>query len=141
MNDISYKSPSCGVFSLFVRTLMQTPQFYTIMGYPTPTAYDHYRHLTESHTPHTTSVSDRDFSWTTKSKQMESYLNFIHDVLPVLESIPFVSQIYLCNSISFNALHPGSDIDLCIITKPGYLRFARFFSWLYLTTRGLKRKA
>ena len=34
------------------------------------------------------------------------------------QSIPFIEQIFLCNSISFNALDKNSDIDLFIITKP-----------------------
>ena len=70
---------------------------------------------------------------------MESYQEFINKNKRFLKQIPFVSQIYLCNSITFNKLHSWSDIDICIVTKPWYLRYARLRSWIYFFFLGIKR--
>jgi predicted nucleotidyltransferase len=64
---------------------------------------------------------------------MSAYLDHIQSYARLYRSIPFVEQIYLCNSITFNALHEGSDIDILIITKPGMLWLARARSWLMFT--------
>ena len=52
--------------------------------------------------------------------------------------------MYLCNSITFNALDEDSDIDILIITKKNALRRARFRSEIYfrlfLIKRGLTSK-
>jgi hypothetical protein len=49
---------------------------------------------------------------------MDEYLKEIKRLKPTFQSIPFVEQIFLCNSISFNALDKNSDIDLFIIAEP-----------------------
>jgi hypothetical protein len=62
--------------------------------------------------------SDNTFSRDQKSEYMDEYLNEIKRLKSTFQSIPFVEQIYLCNSISFNALDENSDIDLFIIAEP-----------------------
>jgi hypothetical protein len=62
--------------------------------------------------------SDNTFSRDQKSEYMDEYLNEIKRLKSTFQSIPFVEQIYLCNSISFNALDKNSDIDLFIIAEP-----------------------
>jgi hypothetical protein len=62
--------------------------------------------------------SDDTFSRDQKSEYMDEYLNEIKRLKSTFQSIPFVEQIYLCNSISFNALDENSDIDLFIIAEP-----------------------
>ena len=49
---------------------------------------------------------------------MEEYLQEIKRLKTTFQSIPFVEQIFLCNSITFNALDNNSDIDLFIISQP-----------------------
>lgn len=98
---------------------MSSPQFYEVMKYPVPLKQDFYRYITEKDKKsHNNPEISRTFSRVQKNDLMKSYTEFINTKLSFLQSIPFISQIYLCNSITFNALHPGSDIDLCIITKP-----------------------
>ena len=62
--------------------------------------------------------SDDTFSRDQKSEYMDEYLKEIKRLKFTLQSIPFVQQIFLCNSISFNALDNNSDIDLFIIAEP-----------------------
>jgi hypothetical protein len=49
---------------------------------------------------------------------MDEYIQEIKRLESIFQSIPFIEQIFLCNSISFNALDENSDIDLFIITEP-----------------------
>jgi predicted nucleotidyltransferase len=70
---------------------------------------------------------------------MDEYIEYINQWSWIWKYIPCIRQIYLCNSITFNSLHNNSDIDICIITKSGYLWYARLFSRLYLTILNIKR--
>ena len=58
------------------------------------------------------------FSRDEKSEYMDEYLKEIKRLKSTFQSIPFVEQIFLCNSISFNALDKNSDIDIFIIAEP-----------------------
>ena len=58
------------------------------------------------------------FSRDQKSEYMDEYLKEVKRLKSTLQSIPFIEQIFLCNSISFNALDKNSDIDLFIIAEP-----------------------
>ncbi len=121
---------------------MSSPQFYEVMKYPVPIKQDFYWYITEQDKKsHNQPQISWKFSWIQKWDLMKSYSEFINTHLHFLESIPFISQIYLCNSITFNALHPWSDIDLCIVTKPWYLWYARFWSRWFFTFLNLKRVA
>jgi len=79
------------------------------------------------------------FSWTKENPFMQEYRRFIDKFSRLYKSIPFVHSIYLCNSITFNALTDESDIDLFIVTKKWALWRARFFSELYFRIFFLKR--
>jgi hypothetical protein len=46
----------------------------------------------------------------------------------------------VCNSLSFNAPHEQSDIDLTIITQEGRIRTARLFTLIATTVLWLKRR-
>jgi hypothetical protein len=61
---------------------------------------------------------ENSFSRDKKSKYMDEYLKEVERLKSTFQSIPFVQQIFLCNSISFNALDESSDIDLFIISEP-----------------------
>lgn len=119
-----------------------TPQFYQTMKYPTPRQYNLYRYISESQQDKnlTSNFKTRkDFSRDLQTEHMKNYRNFIKEKSSIFKYIPFVSQVYLCNSITFNALHKNSDIDICLICKPWFLRFARARSRLIISINGLKR--
>jgi hypothetical protein len=97
------------------------------MHYPVPTNADFYLQYSENELPpklknslktDLNEINDHDFSREKKSKYMDEYLAEIKRIKPVLQSIPFVHQIFLCNSVTFKALDDNSDIDLFIIAQP-----------------------
>lgn len=59
-----------------------------------------------------------DFSRNKENPYMAEYRAFVQKYTRLYKSIPFVQSLYICNSMSFNALHENSDIDLFIVTKP-----------------------
>jgi predicted nucleotidyltransferase len=118
-------------------------KFYNSVHYPIPDNEILYQYITETQN-NIIQKSWKDiktnFSWTKKSKYMDEYIDYIDKWSRLFKHIPCIRQVYLCNSITFNALHENSDIDLCIITRSQYLRFARIFSWIAISITGLKRK-
>lgn len=72
---------------------------------------------------------------------MEDFLVFLKKWKFLYHNFPFVEEIFLANSITFNALTPTSDIDLFVITKQGRIWTARFIMSLILRVFGLKRSA
>ena len=79
------------------------------------------------------------FSRDKKSEYMDEYLKEIKRLEHTFQSIPFVEQIFICNSISFNALDKNSDIDLFIITEPWRIRTVKFRSMILFTLKWAKR--
>lgn len=47
------------------------------------------------------------------------------------KNIPFVKNIYICNSLTFKSVHKNSDIDLFIVVKKNRIFLAKFFVWLF----------
>jgi len=109
--------------------------FYKIMNYPIPKQYDSFLEGKKK----TAQKAEIPFSRDQKNPHMESYLHYITQQTNIYKNLPFVQEIYLCNSISFNALHNHSDIDLFMITAPNRIRTARFRSLIIFTGAGLKR--
>ena len=114
------------------------------MNYPTPKNSDIYTYINEDSSNNNiweSKVPEREksFSRDKKCELMDEYIEYITKWSRLFQHIPCIRQVYLCNSITFNALHKNSDIDLCIITRSGYLRFARLFSWITINIAGLKR--
>ena len=68
-------------------------------------------------TPNTHEIS---LMW--RAKKFSTYLSYI----------PGIRMIAVVNSLSMNATHTNSDIDLFIVTSPGMIWFVRFFSTLLL---------
>ncbi len=79
------------------------------------------------------------YSWDKKNPYMDDFLRYINRFSRLYRSVPFIQSIYLCNSITFNALKEDSDIDVFIVTKKGSLRRARFWSAVVFFLFGLKR--
>ena len=59
-------------------------------------------------------------------------------IVKILRYIPGISMISVCNSLSYNRAHEGSDIDLFIIAKNGRIWTARFFTLLFLEFIGAR---
>lgn len=111
--------------------------FYKVMKYPVPKQYKIF--LTKKNTD-TQAGQNLDFSRKHRNPYMDEYINHINKFRRIFKNIPFVQEIYLCNSMSFNALKDGSDIDLFFVCKRGALRRARFFSVAAMTIMGAIRK-
>ena len=132
-----------------IKTLSIQPylRFYEIMNYPIPKNTGLF--FQYSDTEHTNANKllkdsyedgqDNWFSRDKKSKYMDEYLKEIKRLKPIFQSIPFVKQIFLCNSISFNALEENSDIDLFIIAEPWRIRTVKFRSMILFSLKWAKR--
>lgn len=81
------------------------------------------------------------YSWDKKNPYMDDFIKYINKFSRLYRSIPFIQSIYLCNSITFNALQEDSDIDVFIVTKKWALRRARIWSAILFFLFGLKRGA
>ncbi len=118
--------------------------FYKALWYPIPSnahvfSYEpNYKGVKSNKAWASTTLSHW-FSRDKKNSHMDAYLSKIEKYGRLYKNIPWVRAIYLCNSITFNALHENSDIDLFIITKKGQLWRARFWSVLLFTLCNLKR--
>ena len=105
-------------------------RFYEIMNYPVPKNAEIFFQYSEAEHRNINKIlknldiknSEYKFSRDKKSEYMDEYLQEIKKLKTTFQSIPFVQQIFLCNSISFNALDKNSDIDLFIIAEPGRIR-------------------
>lgn len=111
--------------------------FYDIMNYPIPRQSDFFVYWKKKVI--TEKYKKNQFSRSTKNPYMDEFINEINKHWKLYKSLPFVSEIFLCNSITFNALKKDSDIDIFIIAKKNALRRCRFFSALFFKILWLKR--
>ena len=70
---------------------------------------------------------------------LQEYIDHISKLDRLWRGLPFVEAIYIANSMTFNALHEESDIDLFFVVSPGRMRLARLISNTVLFVLGLKR--
>ena len=82
---------------------------------------------------------DHLFSRDQENALLGSYLSEVEAHEKLYQSLPFVEEIYLCNSLTFNALHKTSDIDVFIITRPKRIWTAKFFAMVMTFFAGVKR--
>ena len=132
-----------------INTLWIQPylRFYEIMKYPVPKNNELFFQYSKTETTNANKMLkniDEDetenwFSRDQKSEYMDEYLQEIKRLKSTFQSIPFVEQIFLCNSISFNALDENSDIDLFIIAKPWRIRTVKFRSMILFALKWAKR--
>lgn len=113
--------------------------FYEIMKYPVPTDSHFFSFEEKTETPVENNTIDRLISRKDQNNRLSEYSDFINKFWWLYRSLPFISNIYICNSISFNRITEESDIDIFIITKEKCLRRARFFSWIFFKVLFLKR--
>ena len=123
-----------------IKTLSIQPylRFYEIMNYPIPKNSEMFFQYSDTEHTNTNKIlkdtnEDKSWDWFSrdkKSEYMDEYLQEIKRLKSTFQSIPFVEQIFLCNSISFNAIDENSDIDLFIIAEPGRIRTVKFRSMI-----------
>lgn len=96
--------------------------FYEAMGYPFPRYREFfaYREETVALIGRDEAVLSRDLN-----EHMQEYCRFVKRRQRIWKRIPFVDAVYLANSLTFNALHEDSDIDVFIVTREKRLRRAR----------------
>jgi len=116
-------------------------RFYEIMNYPIPRlkyffAYDR-RGLSDKETLKTDFGSE--FSRDTKSALFSEFLAFIEKWNWLYSQFPFVKQIFLANSLTFNALKSSSDIDLFVVTQKGRIWTARLLMSIMMFFFQIKR--
>ncbi len=122
-------------------------RFYEIMNYPIPKNTELFFQYSDTENTNTKKMLKNNneynpldwFSRDKKSEYMDEYLQEIKRLKSTFQSIPFVEQIFLCNSISFNALEKNSDIDLFIIAESGRIRTVKFRSMILFTLKWAKR--
>ena len=122
-------------------------RFYEIMNYPVPKNTELFFQYSDTENTNANkllknkSINETEnwFSRDKKSEYMDEYLQEIKRLKSTFQSIPFVEQIFLCNSISFNALDKNSDIDLFIIAEPWRIRTVKFRSMILFTLKWAKR--
>ena len=122
--------------------------FYKIMNYDVPRHYSYFLFEKKWWKKQEDILRGQEFppdevkySWDKKNAYMDDFLSYIQKFNRLYRSIPFIQSIYLCNSITFNALHADSDIDVFIVTKKWGLRRARLWSAIMFFLFGLKRGA
>ena len=76
--------------------------FYEIMNYPIPKNSEYFStEKKEDKKPYT-----KEFSRNLEDPLLEEYRNHIKKHKRIFQSLPRIKEIYLCNSITFNKLHP-----------------------------------
>lgn len=111
--------------------------FYEIMDYPVPKNSQIFEYWTKNEKSNFEKI--KDFSRDKKNEHIDQFTIKINKFWNLYKSLPFITEIFLCNSITFNSLKEDSDIDIFIITKKNKLRRARFFSELYFSFLWQKR--
>lgn len=111
--------------------------FYEIMDYPVPENSEFFEYWAKKE--NVIFEKNQKFSRNKKNKYIDQFTTKINQFWKLYRALPFISEIFLCNSITFNSLKEDSDIDIFIITKKNKIRRARFFSELYFTIIWQKR--
>lgn len=118
-------------------------EFYQLMNCNKPINFYVFKFLIEkkesSNIQLESNISNNKYSFDEKTDLMSEYVDFINKYGNLYKSIPFVKSIYLCNSITFNALNKESDIDIFIISKEKSMWLCRFFSVLYFHFSWIRR--
>lgn len=132
-----------------IKTLSIQPylRFYEIMNYPVPKNAELFFQYSDTEPTNANKMLKNinedellnTFSRDQKSEYMDEYIKEIKKLKSTFQSIPFVEQIFLCNSISFNALDQNSDIDVFIIAEPWRIRTVKFRSMILFTLKWAKR--
>lgn len=74
-----------------------------------------------------------------REKIADQYWKKARSFLPVLQIVPFVKMVAVCNTLAFNNPTKESDIDLFIVAKKGRLFLARTFATILFGLMGVRR--
>jgi len=115
-------------------------RFYEVMNYPIPNGE---RFFCKNKSDY---ISN--FSWFLRNFKDPKLFDFLEKIKKyrfLFCNLPFVRDIYICNSLSFNKLTENSDIDLFFVIEDGKMWRARFWSviifWLFnIKTKKLEKK-
>ena len=118
--------------------------FYKVLGYPSPLNSSVFAYQQEMKEENRIEKSDFLYHWIDFSREKENpyhkeYLTFLKKWSWLYKQFPFVDAIYLANSMTFNALHANSDIDLFVVTQERRVWLARFFMTLMMWVYSIKR--
>jgi len=111
--------------------------FYEIMNYPLPRQREFFAYWVGKEPRWVGYVDGK--TWNETSELQNEYCTFVKKRLRVWKYIPFIEAVYLGNSLTFNALHEWSDIDLLVVTNVKRLRRWRLMSVLFLRLLRIKR--
>ena len=119
--------------------------FYEVLGYPIPLNSSAFAYQQKMKEENRIEKSDFLYHWINFSREKENpyhkeYLTFLKKWSWLYKQFPFVDAIYLANSMTFNALHANSDIDLFVVTQERRVRLARFFMTLMMWVYSIKRR-
>jgi hypothetical protein len=124
-------------FSSFQIMSSSTYLFYDVMQYPVPFQKEFFAY--EEVLDTVKKPGEVALSWAKPGEGLEEYVAYINKLGWLWRSLPFVEAIYLANSLTFNALHTESDIDLFFVVSPGRMWLARLMSNTIFFVLGLKR--
>lgn len=110
---------------------------YKILQYPIPQNYQYFA-FSKKYNPDEIE-NTRSKTRTAYNSQTEFFSSYIQRFNRLYKTLPRVKNIYICNSLSFNATKEDSDIDLFFVVEKGKLRRARFWSVLLFFILGIKR--
>ena len=115
--------------------------FYKALNYPIPNnkEFFSYKPVTSLKQEVKQIKWNNKFSRKEKNEYIDEYIKHIEWYKRLRRNLPWVKAIYLCNSITFNALHKESDIDLFIITEKNRIRRTRFRSIIFMTITWARR--
>ena len=118
--------------------------FYEALGYPIPLHSSVFAYQQEMKEENGLEKSDFLSRWIEFSREKENlyhkeYLMFLKKWSWLYKQFPFVDAIYLANSMTFNALHADSDIDLFVVAQERRVWLARFFMTLMMRVYSIKR--
>ena len=119
--------------------------FYEVLGYPIPLNSSAFAYQQKMKEENRIEKSDFLYHWINFSREKENpyhkeYLTFLKKWSWLYKQFPFVDAIYLANSMTFNALHANSDIDLFVVTQERRVWLARFFMTLMMWVYSIKRR-
>lgn len=63
----------------------------------------------------------------------------VRKFLPVIQTVPFIKMVAVCNTLAFNNPTAESDIDLFIVVQKGRLFLARMFATVLFALMGVRR--
>ena len=107
--------------STFVKDNIFPFRFYDVMHYPLPINKEKFSYKRQ----YDVEYNNVGFSWKCKCEEMDVFLNFIKKWQGLSINFPFVKDIYLANSIVFNAVNDSSDIDLFVVSKKNRIWISR----------------